>query len=376
MFKFLKEKIKEATKIFSKKVEEEAPEERIEVKVEEKPKEKIVEVKEEKVEHKKTRDFEEKTEEKELFRGEIKKPEVIEEKEEFKEKKGFFKKFHEVITTKKIDEEKFDELFYELELALLESNVALEVIEKIKEDLKKDLVDSPLKKGKIEETILESLKSSIEGLFEDNKFDLIKKVKEKKPFVIVFVGVNGSGKTTTIAKIAKKLQDNNLSCILVAADTFRAAAIQQLEEHGNKLGIKVIKQEYGADPAAVCYDGIKHAESKKIDVVLIDTAGRLHSNKNLIDEMKKIIRISKPDLKIFVGESITGNDCIEQVRDFNEAIGIDAIILSKLDVDEKGGAAISVSYITGKPIIYYGTGQNYDNLKEFNKEELMKSIGI
>jgi fused signal recognition particle receptor len=374
MFKFLKEKLKQATRIFSKKVEEEAPEEKIEVKVEEKPKEKIIEVREEKKEHKKTKDFEEK---KEFFKEEIKKPEVIEEKkEEVKEKKGFFKKFHEVITTKKIDEEKFEELFYELELALLENNVALEVIEKIKEDLKKDLIEKPLKKGKVEEIILESLKTSIENLFENEKFDLISKIKKKKPYVIVFLGVNGSGKTTTIAKLAKKLLDNKLSCVLVAADTFRAAAIQQLEEHGEKLGVKVIKQDYGADPAAVCFDGIKHAEAKHLDAVLIDTAGRLHSNTNLVDEMKKIIRVAKPDLKIFVGESITGNDCIEQVKQFNDAVGIDGIILSKLDVDEKGGAAISISYITKKPIIYFGNGQKYSDLKEFNKEELMKTIGI
>ena len=167
-----------------------------------------------------------------------------------------------------------------------------------------------------------------------------------------------------------------MSSVIAASDTFRAAAIHQLDEHGEKLGIKVIKHDYGSDPAAVAFDARKYAEAKKIDVVLVDTAGRLHSNVNLMDEVKKIIRVVKPNLKVFVGESITGNDCVEQSKKFNEVVGIDSIILTKADVDEKGGAAISISYITGKPIIYLGVGQGHDDLRIFDEKELVRSLGL
>ncbi|MFC1698313.1 signal recognition particle-docking protein FtsY, partial [Nanoarchaeota archaeon] len=195
-----------------------------------------------------------------------------------------------------------------------------------------------------------------------------------KPFVICFVGVNGSGKTTSIAKFAHMLKENNFKSTIAASDTFRAAAIQQLEEHGKNLGIKVIKHDYGSDAAAVAFDAVKYAEAKELDVVLIDTAGRLHSNVNLMDEMKKIVRVAQPDFKIFVGESITGNDCVEQAKKFNEASELNGIILSKADIDEKGGAAISISYVTGKPILYLGVGQEYGDLEPFDKDKLLESI--
>lgn len=291
-------------------------------------------------------------------------------------KKSFFGKVTEFITTKKISAEKFDELFWDLELALLENNVALEVIEKIKSDLKSELVDKPIQRGKVDEVIASSLKGSIEGLFDVGTFNILDKIKEKKPYVICFIGINGSGKTTSIAKVANYLQSHGLSVVMAAADTFRAAAIDQLQLHADKLGIKLIRHDYGSDPAAVAFDAVKHAEAKKADVVLVDTAGRLHSNINLMDEMKKIIRVAKPDLKIFVGESITGNDCVEQAKQFNDAVGIDGIILSKADVDEKGGAAISVSYVTQRPILFLGVGQEYKDLQPFDKEKLLASIGL
>jgi fused signal recognition particle receptor len=296
--------------------------------------------------------------------------------EEQPEKKGFFARLKEKIVTKKISEKQFDELFWELEVVLLENNVAVEVIEKIKNDLKKDLTQKPVLRNKVNDAVIKSLKDSIAGLFDIEKIDLFQRMERKKPLVICFIGVNGSGKTTTIAKIAALLQHYKFSSVIAASDTFRAAAINQLEEHANKLGVKLIKHDYGADPAAVAFDAIKYAESKGIDAVLIDTAGRLHSNVNLMDEMKKIVRVAKPDLKIFIGESITGNDCVEQAKQFNEAIGIDGIILSKADVDEKGGAAISVSYITKKPIMYLGTGQRYEDLEEFDSGKLIKSLGL
>ncbi len=164
--------------------------------------------------------------------------------------------------------------------------------------------------------------------------------------------------------------------MLAAADTFRAASIEQLEEHGGRLGVKVIKHDYKADPAAVVFDAIAHAKARRIDCVLIDTAGRQHSNQDLMMEMKKIARVAKADLKLFVGEAITGNDCVEQVREFNKAVEIDGIVLSKLDIDEKGGAALSVSYVSGKPILFVGVGQRYDDLERFSKEKIMKNLGI
>ncbi|MFH1592206.1 MAG: signal recognition particle-docking protein FtsY [Candidatus Woesearchaeota archaeon] len=425
MFKFLKEKLKKAISSIGKKAEKEAPEEETpieevkeipkkEVKVEEKPKEEKkgffaklrkkepkketppekpktepeitpeppkIKPKEPEIEKPKElpkeepkEDIKEKPPEKEEVK-EIIKEEVKEKPKE--EKKGFFAKFKEKIVTKKISEETFKDLFYELEIALLENNVAVEVIEKIKEDLKKELVNQPIPRGRIENTVKYSLKNSITSLFELESFNLIKEIKKsEKPYIILFLGVNGSGKTTTIAKIANLLQKNKLSVVLGAGDSFRKAAIEQLEEWGKRLKVKVIKHDYGSDPAAICFDTIKFAQAHNLDVVLLDTAGRQHSNKNLIEELKKINRVSKPNLKIFIGESIVGNDAVNQSKDFNEAVGIDAIILTKSDVDEKGGAIVSISHVTKKPIIYLGHGQNPSDLEEFNKEKILKNLGF
>ncbi len=359
MFKFLKEKLKNALSSIRKKVEEapetETPVEEVKKRVEEEVKE---EVKQQPLE------------------ATSKKPveEQVQDKVEQEEKKlGIFGKVKEKIVTKRITEADFDELFDGLELILLENNVALDVVEKLRLDLKKALVDTPLLRKEVHGIVEKTLKNSIDSLFVHG-FDVLSMMQKKKPFVIIFIGVNGSGKTTTLAKFAKYLLDHHKSCILVAADTFRAASIQQLEEHGKKLGVKVIKHDYGSDAGAVAFDGIKHAESKNIDVVLIDTAGRLHNNKDLMREMEKIVRVAKPDLKIFVGESITGNDCVEQAKIFDEAVGIDGIILTKADVDEKGGAAISISYVTKKPILFLGVGQNYADLQPFVKENILRNL--
>lgn len=416
MFKFLKEKLKSAVSKFSKdvdkstekveekpKVEKKKPKEKVKKEKkpvkekkpkEEKPEPKLSEaqlgpisakqkfgVEEKEVEEKKGlfKKIKEKLakEEKEAEKKpeEEKPKEEAEEKAE-KEKKTIFGRVKEAVTKKSLSEDKFNELFWELEVALLENNVAVEVIEKLKEDLKKELVDAKVLRGQVNEIVQETLQKSISDLFEEKPVDLLKEAKKKTPYVISFLGVNGSGKTTTIAKVAKLFQKNGLKVVLAASDTFRAAAIQQLEIHARNLGVKLIKHDYGADPAAVAFDAIKYAQAKNIDVVLIDTAGRQHSNVNLMDEMKKIIRVAKPDINIFIGESITGNDCIEQAKKFNEAVGIDAIILSKLDVDEKGGAAVSVSYITGKPIIYFGIGQQYEDLKKFEKKVVLEGLGF
>ena len=354
MFKFLKEKIKNTVKIFSKKVEEE-------IKT-------LEEVEKAKVRPEILKPLKKKEDKEEV--------KTLKDIEEVEAKKGIFSKVVEKIITKKIDEKQFENLFWDLEVTLLENNVAVEVIEKIKNDLKMDLINTPIKRGEIEKVIHNSLKESIEELFEVENYNLISKIREKKPYVIVFVGINGGGKTTSIAKIIKLLKDNKLSCVVAAADTFRSAAIEQLEEHTNKLGVKLIKHEYKSDPAAVCFDAVEHAKATGKDVVLIDTAGRLHSNLDLMNEMKKIVKVSKPDLKLFIGESITGNDVVEQVKQFNERIGIDGIILSKADIDDKGGAAISVSFVTKKPILYFGVGQGYSDLKKFDKYEILKNLGL
>jgi len=303
--------------------------------------------------------------------------EIVESKKvQAEDKESFFGKVKTSLTTKRISAEKFDELFWELELALLENNVSLEVIEKIKEDLKTELVDKPLPRdvtAKIEET----LKQTLTEILSFEKIDLIAKINEKKgPYIIAFFGINGTGKTTSIAKITHYFQKYNLPVVLAACDTFRAAAIQQLEEHADKLGVKIIKQDYGSDAAAVAFDAIKYAEKNKIKVVLLDTAGRLHSNTNLMQELGKIIRVAKPDLKIFVGESITGNDCLEQAKKFNDLVEMDGAILTKADVDEKGGAPLSISYTIKKPILFLGMGQRYEDLEEFDAQKILQRLGF
>lgn len=295
-------------------------------------------------------------------------------REEMPKKKGFFSKLFGKFKFK-ISKEYFQEIFSELELVLLENNVALEAVEFLKNKLEKELVGKEIAKEKLEEEIKASLKLAIEEMLKE-PFDFIARVKEKHPFVILFFGINGSGKTTTIAKLAYLLKKNNISCVLAASDTFRAASIEQLQEHAKRLGIEIIKSQYNADPASVAFDAIKHAQAKSIKAVLIDTAGRMHTKSSLLKEMEKISRVSKPDLKLFIGESVTGNDVTEQAKIFQETVGIDGIILSKADVDEKPGAILSVSYVTGKPIIYLGTGQGMDDLKEFKKEDIIKSLGL
>ena len=291
-----------------------------------------------------------------------------------------FAKLKQTITTKKVSEDKFAELFWEIEVALLENSVAVEVIEKIKNDLKGKIVNKAVSRKEIETIVATSMMQSIEELFDQPEIDVIanieEKKKEKKPYVICFVGINGSGKTTTIAKFAYMLKEKGYSSVIAASDTFRAAAIDQLEIHADKLGVKLIKHDYNADPAAVAFDAIKHAESKNRNVVLIDTAGRLHSNTNLMEELQKIVKVSNPDLTIFLGEAITGNDCIEQAREFDKIVDIDGIILSKADVDQKGGAAISISYVLKKPILYLGIGQNYEDLRKFSVDFITEQLNI
>ena len=345
MFKFLKEKLKS----WVKKTKE---------KVKESKKEKIRKIKAEKQPAR----IPEKTEQKsEILKTETQKKSAEKKEPEF----SFF--------GKKLTQEKFDEIFKELELALLQNNVALKVVENIKLNLEQELLGKNLSDINLEE----KLKSALEEVLIDSP-DFIKEIKKtltvKQPFVIAFVGINGSGKTTTLAKIAHLLQKEKFSVCLAAADTFRAASIEQLQKHADNLKIHLIKKDYGTDPASVGFDAVQYAKKHHIDVVLIDTAGRMNTKDSLMKEMEKIIRVNKSDMRIFVGESITGNDATEQAKSFNDTIDLTGIILSKADVDEKGGTAISVSYITKKPVLFFGTGQGYDDLEVFNKDKLIKKL--
>jgi len=347
MFKFLKEKIQSWTRNLVKKVEERE-------KKEKKPEKKVKKVIKVKLE---------KSEERE------------------KEEKSFFQKIGEKISKIKISEKEFEVYEEELKMLLLENNVAVEVAEKIVADLKERIMGKEFLKKEIETEIKEAFKEIIRDILVASP-NLAEQIKEKnadqskEPYVILFCGINGSGKTTTIAKIAENLKARGISCVMAAADTFRAASIEQLKEHGNKVGVKVISHEYGSDPASVGFDAINYAKKNFIDCVLIDTAGRMHTQKNLLREMEKIVRVCKPDKKIFVGESITGNDAIEQVRSFDWAIGIDGIVLTKADIDEKGGTSLSVGYVTKKPILYLGTGQAYDKIEVFDKEKFIERLGL
>lgn len=308
-------------------------------------------------------------------------PQKSEEQSIGKEKKGLIERITERIGKIKISEKEFESYAEELEMLLLENNVALEVAEKITEELKTRIIGKEILKKDLEFEIKDSLKKIIEEVLVEplNVLELIKnktKDQTKEPYVILFAGINGSGKTTTIAKIASWLLKNGFSCVLAAADTFRAASIEQLKKHGDKLKVKVISQQYGADPAAVGFDAIQYAKKNMINCVLIDTAGRMHTSKNLLRELEKVSKVCKPDLKLFIGESTAGNDSVEQAKSFDWTIGIDGIILTKVDVDEKGGTALSVGYVTKKPILFLGTGQEYEKIEVFSKKKFLKEIGI
>ncbi|MFQ5969333.1 MAG: signal recognition particle-docking protein FtsY [Nitrososphaerales archaeon] len=284
------------------------------------------------------------------------------------------------ISEKELNEKDIDKVFLDLQIALLESDVAQEVIDNLAETVKKELVGRKLEKGKNTQIVVRNgLQQYLVQMFEKvGTIDLINKINSKKnrnePYAIVFLGINGTGKTTTIAKVGKMLKRQGFTVVIAAADTHRPGAIEQLSQHASRLAIKVIAQRYGADPAAVGRDAILYAKSHGIDAVLIDTAGRMQTSKNLMDEMAKIIRVVNPDLKIFIGDSLAGNDAINQAREFYQYTNFDGAILTKTDADVKGGAAISVAQITGKPIIYLGVGQQYDDLVPFNVQSFINSI--
>ena len=277
---------------------------------------------------------------------------------------------------KKIAEDDLDELLWNVELGLLEADVALPVIEEIKAQVKADLLGKRFdKKYRLEDVVLLALRDAVSKTLAGSAFDFDDYVaKHEKPVVVMFVGINGTGKTTAIAKLVNRLQKNGTTTVLAASDTFRAGAIEQISIHGDRLNTKVIKHQSGADPAAVAYDAVDHAKARKRDVVLVDTAGRMQTNSNLMDEMKKIKRVVKPHLTIFVGDSLAGNDAIEQARTFDKEVGIDAVILTKIDADAKGGAALSIAYTIKKPIAFLSTGQGYEDIIKYEPEWMVERL--
>jgi len=278
-----------------------------------------------------------------------------------------------------LTEKRISRFLEELELLLLENDVAVEPALYICETVRKNLIGKVCKRGEVESVIKDSFRKAILEIFHQcgkvNLEEIIQRAKKEKGYAtIVFLGFNGVGKTVTLAKVAALLKNKGYRVLLAAGDTFRAAAIEQLEEHAKKLSVDIVKQHYGSDAAAVIYDARMRAQSKNYDVVLADTAGRSHANVNLMEELRKICRVNQPDLKILVLDSLTGNDVIEQAKKFNSEVGVDGIILTKADVYEKGGAAISAAYAIKKPILFLGVGQGYEDLREFNEEKIVKEI--
>ncbi|MEB3774380.1 MAG: signal recognition particle-docking protein FtsY [Desulfurococcales archaeon] len=272
-----------------------------------------------------------------------------------------------------------EEYLEELLIGLVEADVAYDVAEDLVEEVKRRLTGAKVKRGEdVERIVKDAIRSRLREVLSIKAPDPLEEARRKcsmgEPYVIVFLGVNGVGKTTTIAKMAKMFKDAGLTPVVAAADTFRAGAQEQLEIHAKRLGIPIVKGGYGRDPASVAVDAINHARARGYCVVLVDTAGRMHVDRDLMNELRKIIRVSRPDMKILVVDSLTGNDAVEEARKFDEAVGIDAVILTKIDADVKGGSAISIAAATRKPVLYLGTGQDYGDLEKFDHEKFLNTI--
>jgi len=279
-----------------------------------------------------------------------------------------------VTTTRELSDKNLEDAVWQLQMVLIQNDVAVEVAEQICELTKQKLLGT--RAGRLEnlgklfrQAILDSVREILTPTHPLDPIELATNKKEKgEVTTILFVGVNGTGKTTTLAKVAHLFKKNGFSVVIAAGDTFRAGSIEQLERHAERLGIRVIKQDYGADAAAIAFDAIAHAKARHIDIVLIDSAGRMQSNKNLLDEMKKIARVANPDIKLFVGDALAGNDALSQAKEFHNAIGIDGAVLTKVDADPSGGAALSITHVTGRPVVFVGIGQEYDDLEQFDPE--------
>ncbi|RBQ23470.1 Signal recognition particle 54 kDa protein [Candidatus Methanobinarius endosymbioticus] len=283
------------------------------------------------------------------------------------------------IREKTISEKDVEDILWELELTLLESDVAIDVANVVVESVKEDLIGQKIKRSNdIEEYTYKALKNAVSKIIDIDGKSMTNMIEEKKKkgesLVVMFVGINGTGKTTTIGKLANYYLKKGYTPVVAASDTFRAGAIEQITHHTDNLGVKIVKHEKESDPAAVAFDAVEHAKAKGKELVLIDTAGRMQTNTNLMDEMKKIKRVAKPDLVIFVGDSLTGNDAVEQAIKFNDAIDVDGVILTKADADSKGGASLSIGYVIGKPILFLGMGQGYEDIKEYDSDWMLEQI--
>ena len=331
---------------------------------------------EEREEEEEEKEEESKKSKRSLFRRKKKEESDEPEDEDKKEKSGGFLSF---IKEKSISEDDVEDILFELELGLLEADVAMDVSSVVVESVKNDLVGQKIKRSSdIEEYTYKALKNAVSKIIDIEGKSMTELLEEKvaqgEPLVVMLVGINGTGKTTTIGKLSNYYIKKGYTPVIAASDTFRAGAIEQVQYHADNLGVKLIKHEKGSDPAAVAFDAVQHARAKGKELVLIDTAGRMQTNTNLMDEMKKIRRVSKPDLVVFVGDALTGNDATEQARKFNEAIDIDGVILTKADADSKGGAALSIGYIIKKPILFLGMGQSYDDIKEYDADWMLEQI--
>ncbi len=273
-----------------------------------------------------------------------------------------------------------ENLLEELEWILLESDVSNTAVHFILDGLRDQLVGMRLRKGADLSKVLEAaLKRALHSLLAAGYWDFDATVqsyidKGDTPVVIMFVGVNGTGKTTTAAKVAARLQQQGHSVIAAAGDTFRAGAIQQLETHCERLGIRCISSQRGGDAAAIARDAIESAKARNIDVVLVDTAGRMQNKTNLMNELEKVRRVSNPHLTLFVGDSLAGNDAVEQAMMFQSMLKFDGAVLTKMDTDAKGGAGLSIAFATGRPIVFAGVGQNYEDLKQFDPTWLLDQL--
>jgi fused signal recognition particle receptor len=284
------------------------------------------------------------------------------------------------VREKKISEEELGELTFNFQLALIESDVAQNVAEKLTQEVQKSLEGVKVdRSAEASEVVGERLNAVLQVAFaRAGSVNIVENIKEKnrggEPYSILFLGINGTGKTTSISKFANLLKKNGISVVLAAGDTHRPGAIEQLTEHADRLSLKVVSQRYGADPAAVGRDGILYAKAHHIDSLLIDTAGRMQTNQNLMEEMAKVVRVVSPDFKMFVADALTGNDAVSQAELFNSHVGFDGVILTKADADVRGGAALSIVYSTGKPVLYLGVGQSYDDLVPFDTQEFLHSL--
>jgi fused signal recognition particle receptor len=283
------------------------------------------------------------------------------------------------VREKTISEKNVEDILWELEMGLLEADVAMEVASEVVDSVKNDLVGRKIKRSSdITEYTYNALRNAVSEIIDIPGKSMTEMVEEKKaqgePLVVMFVGINGTGKTTTIGKLANYYLKKGYTPVIAASDTFRAGAIEQVTYHADNVGVKIIKHQKGSDPAAVAFDAVEHARAQGKELVLIDTAGRMQTNTNLMDEMKKIKRVSKPDLVIFVGDALTGNDATQQAAKFNEAIDVDGVILTKADADSKGGASLSIGYVIKKPIMFLGVGQGYDDIKEYDAEWMLNQL--